>query len=237
MAQAYPHITVDSLDLDHDAISAARRSVEQAGVADRVRFSVTNAADLGGAGGYDLVSIFEALHDMSQRGGGPPDPYRLLALLPICSGEADPGLAKPSPATGLSEIRPLRRRCVRESCAPSGGATMPGSRISSRVSAALTQRTRWRSLLSHKEPHHSAGSRLPQHVPQTSVFNLLRKPVAIGVVDGDRGARRLGSTRSHGLRRAAQGRPLRGEPLGLAHSRRGDCVVDGEGGGGIQCCV
>jgi methylase of polypeptide subunit release factors len=43
MAQACPHITVDGLDLDHDAISAARRSVEQAGVADRVRFSVTNA--------------------------------------------------------------------------------------------------------------------------------------------------------------------------------------------------
>jgi predicted O-methyltransferase YrrM len=66
MAQAYPHITVDGVDLDHDAISAARRNAEQAGVADRVRFSVTNAADLGGAGGYDLVTIFEALHDMSQ---------------------------------------------------------------------------------------------------------------------------------------------------------------------------
>ena len=54
---------------------------------------------------------------------------------------------------------------------------MPGPQISSRVSAALTQRTRWRSLLSHKEPDHSAGSRLPQHVAQASVFNLLRKPV------------------------------------------------------------
>ena len=119
MAQAYPHITVDGLDLDHDAISAARRSVEQAGVADRVRFSVTNAADLGGAGGYDLVTIFEAPHDMSQRGGGPPDPHRLLALLPTAPVRptgVGPGLAKPSPATGLSEIRLLRRRCVRESC-------------------------------------------------------------------------------------------------------------------------
>jgi hypothetical protein len=76
------HTSPWTVSIDHDAISAARSSVEQAGVADRVRFSVTNAADLGGAGGYDLVSIFEALHDMSQRGGGPPDPYRLLALLP-----------------------------------------------------------------------------------------------------------------------------------------------------------
>jgi hypothetical protein len=31
-----------------------------------VSFSVTDAAELGGAGGYDLVTIFEALHDMSR---------------------------------------------------------------------------------------------------------------------------------------------------------------------------
>ena len=37
-----------------------------AGVADRVRFSVADAADLGGAGDYDLVTIFEALHDMAR---------------------------------------------------------------------------------------------------------------------------------------------------------------------------
>ena len=66
MAQAYPPITVDGLDLDHDAIRAARRNAERAGAADRVRFSVVDAADLGGAGGYDLVTIFEALHDMSR---------------------------------------------------------------------------------------------------------------------------------------------------------------------------
>jgi SAM-dependent methyltransferase len=66
MAQAYSKITVDGIDLDHDAISAARGNAERAGVADRVRFSVTDAADLGGAGGYDLVTILEALHDMSR---------------------------------------------------------------------------------------------------------------------------------------------------------------------------
>jgi predicted O-methyltransferase YrrM len=66
MAQAYPNISVDGVDLDHAAISAARRNAEQAGVADRVRFSVTDAADLGGTGEYHLVTIFEALHDMSR---------------------------------------------------------------------------------------------------------------------------------------------------------------------------
>jgi predicted O-methyltransferase YrrM len=66
MAQTYPSITVDGVDLDHDAISAARRNAERAGVADRVTFSVTDAADLGGADGYNLVTILEALHDMSR---------------------------------------------------------------------------------------------------------------------------------------------------------------------------
>ena len=65
MAQAYPNIIVHGVDLDSDAINAARRNAEQAGVADRVKFSVMDAAELGGAG-YDLVTIFEALHDMSR---------------------------------------------------------------------------------------------------------------------------------------------------------------------------
>ena len=66
MAQAYSNINVDGLDLDRDAVGAARRNAQRAGVADRVRFSVADAADLGGVGGYDLVTIFEALHDMSR---------------------------------------------------------------------------------------------------------------------------------------------------------------------------
>ena len=66
MAQAYPNINVDGLDLDRDAIGAARRNAQRAGVTDRVRFSVADAADLGRAGRYDLVTIFEALHDMSR---------------------------------------------------------------------------------------------------------------------------------------------------------------------------
>jgi 2-polyprenyl-3-methyl-5-hydroxy-6-metoxy-1,4-benzoquinol methylase len=66
MAQAYPKIVVDGLDLDEDAIAAARRNAEQAGVADRVRYSATDAALLPPANRYDLVTILEALHDMSQ---------------------------------------------------------------------------------------------------------------------------------------------------------------------------
>jgi 2-polyprenyl-3-methyl-5-hydroxy-6-metoxy-1,4-benzoquinol methylase len=66
MAQAYPAIGVDGFDLDPDAIAAARRHAEEAGVADRVRFAVGDASDPARRGRYDLVTIFEALHDMSR---------------------------------------------------------------------------------------------------------------------------------------------------------------------------
>jgi len=64
MARAYPRITVDGFDLDRDVITVAAQHAEDAGVADRVTFSVTDASDPDVSGRYDLVTIFEALHDM-----------------------------------------------------------------------------------------------------------------------------------------------------------------------------
>ena len=66
MATAYPRITVDGLDLDPDVIAAASENASEAGLADRVRFSVLDAADPDLPGRYDLVTIFEALHDMAR---------------------------------------------------------------------------------------------------------------------------------------------------------------------------
>jgi 2-polyprenyl-3-methyl-5-hydroxy-6-metoxy-1,4-benzoquinol methylase len=66
MAQAYPLISVDGFDLDADAIQAARRNAEEADVADRVRFAVADASGSGVSGQYDLVTIFEGLHDIAR---------------------------------------------------------------------------------------------------------------------------------------------------------------------------
>jgi ubiquinone/menaquinone biosynthesis C-methylase UbiE len=66
MAQAYPRITVDGFDLDEDVILVARQHAQKSGVGDRVTFSVTDATDPRVTGEYDLVTIFEALHDMSR---------------------------------------------------------------------------------------------------------------------------------------------------------------------------
>jgi 2-polyprenyl-3-methyl-5-hydroxy-6-metoxy-1,4-benzoquinol methylase len=66
MARTYPSVTVDGFDLDPDVVAAATDNAGQAGVADRVRFAVLDAADPDLPGRYDLVTIFEALHDMSR---------------------------------------------------------------------------------------------------------------------------------------------------------------------------
>jgi 2-polyprenyl-3-methyl-5-hydroxy-6-metoxy-1,4-benzoquinol methylase len=66
MAQAYPLISVDGFDLDTDAIQAARRNAEETDVADRIAFIAADASGPGVSGQYDLVTIFEGLHDMSR---------------------------------------------------------------------------------------------------------------------------------------------------------------------------
>jgi 2-polyprenyl-3-methyl-5-hydroxy-6-metoxy-1,4-benzoquinol methylase len=65
LARAYPKVRVDGIDLDHASIEAARKNLEGSGVEDRVSFHERDAADAELAGRYDLVTIFEALHDMS----------------------------------------------------------------------------------------------------------------------------------------------------------------------------
>jgi 2-polyprenyl-3-methyl-5-hydroxy-6-metoxy-1,4-benzoquinol methylase len=65
MARAYPGVTVDALDVDALSIDVARRNVDRAGLADRVHPAVRDAADPDLGGPYDLITIFEALHDMN----------------------------------------------------------------------------------------------------------------------------------------------------------------------------
>jgi 2-polyprenyl-3-methyl-5-hydroxy-6-metoxy-1,4-benzoquinol methylase len=65
MAHAYPKVRVDGIDSDPASIERARENLAGSGVEDRVTFHHRDAADAGLAGRYDLVTIFEALHDMS----------------------------------------------------------------------------------------------------------------------------------------------------------------------------
>jgi SAM-dependent methyltransferase len=63
LARAFPRSTFAGFDLHEPSIEGARKAAAQAGVAQRARFDVAPAKDLPGTG-YDLVCVFDALHDM-----------------------------------------------------------------------------------------------------------------------------------------------------------------------------
>jgi 2-polyprenyl-3-methyl-5-hydroxy-6-metoxy-1,4-benzoquinol methylase len=66
IAKGYPNVTVLGVDTDAPAIELARRNAEQHGVADRVRFEVTDAAGIEAKGPFDFAIVVEAIHDISR---------------------------------------------------------------------------------------------------------------------------------------------------------------------------
>ncbi len=79
IALAYPNATVDGFDVDGPSIERARRNAVESGVADRVRFHVSDGAALVG-GDYDLVLALECIHDL-------PDPVGVLAGMRRLAGD------------------------------------------------------------------------------------------------------------------------------------------------------
>jgi SAM-dependent methyltransferase len=63
MAQAFPASTFVGSDYHEGSIATARSRAAEAGVTDRVRFEVAAASSYSGRG-YDLVTMFDCLHDM-----------------------------------------------------------------------------------------------------------------------------------------------------------------------------
>jgi SAM-dependent methyltransferase len=63
IAEAYPRATVVGSDYHPESIERAHKRAAESGVADRVRFEVATAQTFTGTG-YDLVTTFDALHDM-----------------------------------------------------------------------------------------------------------------------------------------------------------------------------
>jgi 2-polyprenyl-3-methyl-5-hydroxy-6-metoxy-1,4-benzoquinol methylase len=66
MARAYPGSLVVGLDIDPESIERARENARGAGLdEERARFDVVDAAATDLDGGFDLATIFEAVHDMA----------------------------------------------------------------------------------------------------------------------------------------------------------------------------
>ena len=63
IAKAFPKSKFYGFDYHDKSIEAARESAKRSGVADRVTFEVASAKDFPGKN-YDLVAVFDCLHDM-----------------------------------------------------------------------------------------------------------------------------------------------------------------------------
>jgi SAM-dependent methyltransferase len=63
MAEAFPNSEFFGFDYHQESIERAREAAAEAGVGERITFAVATAKDYPGTG-YDLVCVFDCLHDM-----------------------------------------------------------------------------------------------------------------------------------------------------------------------------
>ncbi len=66
IANGYPNAIVTGFDLDESSIEIARKNAAARGLTDRVTFQVQDIAESSLEGGYDLVVVIEAIHDLAQ---------------------------------------------------------------------------------------------------------------------------------------------------------------------------
>ncbi len=78
MARAFPKSTFVGTDYHDGSIETARQRANDAGVADRVHFETAAAAAHPGEG-YDLVTMFDCLHDMGDPVGAARQVHKTLA--------------------------------------------------------------------------------------------------------------------------------------------------------------
>ena len=77
MAQAYPASTFVGFDYHAPSVEEARSRAAEAGVSDRVEFHVASASDFPGVD-YDLITMFDCLHDMGDPVGAAKHAYESL---------------------------------------------------------------------------------------------------------------------------------------------------------------
>jgi SAM-dependent methyltransferase len=139
LAKEYLNAEITGFDYHAESIDEARKRAAEAGVGDRVQFQVASAQDFPGTG-YDLVCIFDALHDMGDPVGGAAH---------IRASLADDGtwlLVEPMAIAGLeNNVNPVSRIFYAGSvgiCTPAAEAQRGGNALGNQVSDE-----RWRELL------------------------------------------------------------------------------------------
>lgn len=125
LARAYPKVRLDGFDSDEASIAAARTTAVEAGLADRVTFTVRDATDPRLAGAYDLVTVFNAIHDMAR----PVEALRVIRGLVAARGtvitmEPCAPEAFTAPGDPFDQIRYLGSIMF---CLPTGMAEQPSA--------------------------------------------------------------------------------------------------------------
>ncbi len=77
MAEAYPESRFTGYDFHEPSIEEARRHAEEHGVSDRVRFEAAPAKEIG-EDGFDLITMYDCLHDMGDPRGCAAHMRRIL---------------------------------------------------------------------------------------------------------------------------------------------------------------
>ncbi|HEY6875241.1 MAG TPA: class I SAM-dependent methyltransferase [Candidatus Dormibacteraeota bacterium] len=78
LGDAYPRSKVSGFDYHKESIDLARKKAADAGLSDRVKFEVATASTFPGTG-YDLVAVFDSLHDMGDPVGAAKHVRQALA--------------------------------------------------------------------------------------------------------------------------------------------------------------
>ncbi|WP_230206839.1 class I SAM-dependent methyltransferase [Novosphingobium sp. Gsoil 351] len=78
MAEAYPQSTFVGFDFHEPSILDARRHAADHGLGERVRFEVASAKDIAETG-FDLVTMYDCLHDMGDPQGCATHMRRILS--------------------------------------------------------------------------------------------------------------------------------------------------------------
>jgi 2-polyprenyl-3-methyl-5-hydroxy-6-metoxy-1,4-benzoquinol methylase len=140
LAGAYPMIRVVGVDADPASIEAARRHAREANLDDRVSFELGDAAGLVPGEPFDLVVIFEALHDMSRPVEALRTARQLLspggALIVVDERTADT-------FTGMALDNPIERFLYAVSttvCLPNSLAEQPSAAVGTVIRASTVNR-------------------------------------------------------------------------------------------------
>jgi len=115
MAEAYPQSSFVGYDFHEPSIDEARRHAGEHGLGDRVRFEVATAKDIAEQG-FDLITMYDCLHDMGDPRGCAGHMRRILA--PGGSWMIVEPIAGDAPAQNMNPVGRLYYNASTMICVP-----------------------------------------------------------------------------------------------------------------------